>query len=281
MGGGPIGSELAQAFSRLGAKVYVVASKLMPKEDKGVREVMEKVFANEGIEVVGGRASDAQMKGNKVIVTTDTGKTVEVDHLLVSAGRRPNVESLRLENAKVKYNTKGIMVDGRLRTSAEHIAAAGDCTGGQQFTHLAGFQAFVALRNLVLPLNDSAEALVPRVTFTDPEVGHVGLTEEENVAKYGKRARVVRRELRGIDRAVCENESEGFFKIMYLSNGRITGATIVCSRAGEILNQMATAIVAKMTMTQLAKVMHAYPSFSFEIQSMAADVASNMAFSVC
>ena len=114
MGGGPIGSELAQAFSRLGAKVYVVASKLMPKEDKGVREVMEKVFANEGIEVVGGRASDAQMKGNKVIVTTDTGKTVEVDHLLVSAGRRPNVESLRLENAKVKYNTKGIMVDGRL-----------------------------------------------------------------------------------------------------------------------------------------------------------------------
>ena len=91
----------------------------------------------------------------------------------------------------------------------------------------------------------------------------------------------MRRELRGIDRAVCENESEGFFKIMYLSNGRITGATIVCSRAGEILNQMATAIVAKMTMTQLAKVMHAYPSFSFEIQSMAADVASNMAFSVC
>eukprot|EP00854_Cymbomonas_tetramitiformis_P015882 gene15882-18835_t len=280
LGGGPIGSELAQALSRLGAEVTVFASAIMPREEPDVRSVMEKVFEEEGIKVVRARGKDAELAadGKSVLVKSSKGDEIETDLLLVTSGRKADVKNLGLEKAGVKFTESGVTVNKKLLTNKKHIAAAGDCIGGQQFTHLAASQAFTALRNLVLPFPENYDAIVPRVTFTAPEVGQVGLTESENLEKYGKKAKVLFRQIGKVDRGICEGETHGFFKIMYVKNAKVTGATIVCGRAGEITNELGVAIGAGMTLGALAKVMHAYPTFSFDIQGMAAEAAADEVF---
>jgi pyruvate/2-oxoglutarate dehydrogenase complex dihydrolipoamide dehydrogenase (E3) component len=272
VGGGPIGSELAQAYQRLGSLVTIVAERLLPKEDQDVRELMERVFEREGIRFVKGRAKSARKDGTKVVISTD-GEEVHGDLLLIASGRKPTVEGLDLERAGVTYSGKGIPVDQQLRTNVRNIYAAGDVVGGQQFTHFAGWQAFQAVRNALLPASSSGFTdLIPRVTFTDPEVAQVGPTEEQARSKFGNNLKVRYTKLSHVDRAVCENDTDGFIKIIAKSDGTILGATIVAARAGETLSEFIVAIKQRMKVADLAGTIHAYPTYSTGTQELAADM---------
>jgi len=272
IGGGPIGSELAQAYQRLGSQVTIVADRLLPKEDQDVRELIGRVFESEGIRVLKGRAKSVRRNGDGIVVSTG-GAEARGDLLLVAAGRKPTVEGLDLEKAGVSYSEKGIPVDEKLRSNVRNIYAAGDVVGSEQFTHFAGWQAFQAVRNALLPASSSCfTELVPRVTFTDPEVAQVGLAEEQARSEYGDNVKVCYTKMSHVDRAVCENDQDGFIKIIAEGDGTILGATIVAGRAGESLSELIVAIKRKMKVSELAGAIHAYPTYSTGIQQLAADM---------
>src|SRR5258708_7749765 len=160
-----------------------------------------------------------------------------------------------------------------MRTTAKHIYAAGDVVGGYQFSHFAGWQAFQAVRNALLPASSSGFTdLIPRVTFTDPEVAQVGPTEEQARSKFGNNLRVCYTKLSQVDRAVCENDGDGFIKIITKTDGTILGATIVAARAGETLSELIVAIKQRMKVADLAGTIHAYPTYSTGTQQLAADM---------
>jgi pyruvate/2-oxoglutarate dehydrogenase complex dihydrolipoamide dehydrogenase (E3) component len=207
----------------------------LPKEDEDAREIIERVLAAEGVQRVKGRAKSARREGDTIVVSTEGAET-RGDLLLIAAGRKPNIDGLDLERAGVKYTDKGITVDDALRTSTSHIYAAGDVLGGYEFSHFAGWQAFQAVRNALLPGHSSGKTdIVPWVTFTDPEVAHVGLGEQEARSQLGDDLKLYRLPIEKIDRAVCEDDRNGFIKILAKSDGLIVGATIISERAGEAI----------------------------------------------
>ena len=273
VGAGPIGMEMAQAYRRLGCKVSVVATRLFPKEEPEARDVMRQVFEREGIEFTWGKALSARKDGEVLKVPTDQGEA-SGDMLLIAAGRKPSVEGLDLEKAGVNYSATGIPVDDRLRTNVKHIYAAGDVAGGLQFTHFAGWQAFQAVRNALLPGESSGfSELVPRVTFTDPEVAQVGLSEDQARAKFGDSVRVGRWDMGHTDRAVCEDDTEGFLKLVAKKDGAVLGGTIVAGRAGEAITELIVAISQGMKVADIAGAIHAYPTCSTAVQQLTADMA--------
>ena len=272
VGGGPIGIEMAQAYQRLGSQVTVIGTAVLPKEDPDVQKIMQSVLEREGVRFVLDRAKSARRDGNGVIITTEN-RAVKGDLLLVATGRKPNVEGLDMEKAGVKCSPNRIPVDDRLRTNVHHIYAAGDVTGSFQFTHYAGWQAFQAARNALLPGSASGiSAIVPWVTFTDPEVAHVGLTEQEARAKHGDRVQVRRCELSKVDRAVCENDMAGCVKIITKRDGAIVGASMIAARAGEAIVELVVAMKNKIKIADLAGTIHPYPTYSTAVQQMAADI---------
>lgn len=274
IGAGPIGMEMAQAYQRLGAQVTVVGDRLLPKEEIEVQEVMSKVFEREGLKFVWGKATQARKEGNEVIVTTDTGQEARGELLLVASGRKPTVKGLDLEKAGINYTDKAIPVDDQLRTNVKNIYAAGDVVGGYQFTHFAGWQAFQAVRNALLPGSSSGfTEIVPWVTFTDPEVAHVGLTEPQARTKFGDDVRVHRWEMSRTDRAVCENDEEGFIKVISKKDGSILGATIVAGRAGETIAEFVVALKNNLKVGDLSASIHAYPTYSTAVQQLSAGIA--------
>lgn len=273
VGGGPIGMEMAQAYQRLGSQVIVIAEQLLPKEEPEVREVMQRVFEREGIRFVWGRALSARKDDNGIFVRA-ADNDLRGNLLLVASGRKPTVAGLDLEKAGVVYSERGIAIDSQLRTNVKHIYAAGDVTGGYQFTHFAGWQAFQAVRNAMLPGSSSGLTdLVPWVTFTDPEVAHVGMTEAQAKEKYSDAVVVLRREMSRTDRAVCENDTDGFIKLITKKDGAILGATIVAGRAGEAITEVVVAIKQGLKAADLAGAIHAYPTYSTAVQQMAAYAA--------
>jgi pyruvate/2-oxoglutarate dehydrogenase complex dihydrolipoamide dehydrogenase (E3) component len=273
VGGGPIGMEMTQAYQRLGAEVSVVADRLLPKDEPEVREVMQRVFEREGVRFVWGRAKSARREGDEIIVATDH-EEARGNLLLIASGRKPTVAGLDLEKAGVNYSEKGIPVDDQLRTNVKNIYAAGDVAGGYQFTHFAGWQAFQAARNALLPGSSSGLTdLVPWVTFTDPEVAHVGLTEEQARMKFGENVRVCRWEMSRTDRAICEDDRDGFVKVIARKNGTLLGATVVNGRAGETITEFIVAIKQNMKVSDLAGAIHAYPTYSTAVQQLAAELA--------
>jgi pyruvate/2-oxoglutarate dehydrogenase complex dihydrolipoamide dehydrogenase (E3) component len=273
VGGGPLGMEIAQAYQRLGAQVTVVADRLLPKEDQDVRDLMEQVFAEEGIRRVKGRAKAARKDGDFIVIATDEQET-KGELLLVASGRKPNVDGLELEKAGVEYTHTGIKVDDELRTSAKHIYAAGDVLGGYQFSHYAGWQAFQAVRNALLPgSNSGLTDLVPWVTFTDPEVAHVGFSEQKARSEFGDELKIRRWTLRKVDRAVCENDRNGFIKVIAKADGSVLGATIVAERAGETITEMVIAMKHKLKVMDIAGTIHAYPTYTTGVQLLATEIA--------
>lgn len=286
VGGGPIGCELAQAFSRLGAQVTLVADVLLPNDEPEAGTALEAAFVEEGITRVRGRAksvrADSSPTRGHVLVADVGSKDVNVpgDTLLVAVGRRPVVNGMGLEALGIALNPKtgGIEVDKSLRTKVKGVFAAGDCTGDQQFTHYAGFQGAYAAVNAFLHLGPLSfkgvlKDEVPGCTFTAPEVASVGMKEEEAKAASDNVA-ISLQPLSRTDRAICDGEeTHGFIKIVYRpSDGRILGATVVSPSAGEMISEFAIALAKKLTMTDLANVLHAYPSYSWAVQLMAADV---------
>ena len=272
-GGGPIGMEMAQAYQRLGAQVTVVSNHVLPKEDPDVQQLIQRILEREGVRFVSDKAKSARKDGDAIIIATDQQET-RGDMLLIAVGRRPNIERLDLEKAGVEYSPHGVSVDDRLRTNVKHIYAAGDVTGSYQFTHYAGWQAFQAVRNALLPGSSSGVSnLVPWVTFTDPEVAHIGATEEQARTENGNRVCVYRQELRQVDRAVCENDLSGFLKIITKPDGAILGASVVAARAGEAIAELIVAMKQRMKIGDLAGTIHPYPTYSTAVQQMAAEIA--------
>ncbi|MCP4421196.1 MAG: FAD-dependent oxidoreductase [Chloroflexi bacterium] len=275
LGAGAVGVEIAQAYARLGAKVTLVDVALLPEEEAEVGQLMQTILAGEGVEFVAGLAT-AVSHNNNFQLTIKKNQTISGDMLLVATGRQPNVAGLDLEKAGVAYSGKGIVVDDKLTTSAGHIFAAGDCIGGPQFTHLAGWQAFIAVRNALLPGKSSGMAkILPYTILTEPEVAHVGLTAVAAKQQYGNKVNILHQNLDRLDRAVTENAQAGFIKMMVLGNGRILGATIVAPRAGEMISEISLAMQHKIKLRGLADAMRPYPAYTMGTQLLAASHATD------
>ncbi len=275
IGAGPIGAELAQAQRRLGSSVTLLElASLMANDDPEATEVVRRRLIAEGVDLREGiRIEALARKGNGVAVKIEAeGEAREIvgSHLLIAAGRRPNVSGLGLQAAEIDYSSRGIVVDRRLRTSNRKVFAIGDVTGGYQFTHMAGYHAGIVIRNALFGLpakvNDSA---VPWVTYTDPEVAQVGLTEAEARERYGDAVRVSRWSFAENDRARAERATEGFVKVVTGKRGKILGATLVGRHAGELLQPWILAISQGLKISAMAGMIAPYPTLG-EINKRAA-----------
>ncbi len=276
IGGGPIGCEMAQAHRRLGARVTILdAGGILPKDDPEAVEVVRRRLTSEGVvlrEKIKIARVEAGESGIAVVLSTPGGSEERVagSHILVAAGRRPNVENIGLDEAGVKYSPRGITVDARLRTSNTKIFAAGDVAGGYQFTHLAGYHAGIIIRNILFWVPAKAQpAAMPWVTYTDPELAQVGLSEAEAKAKFGDTVRIVRAEFTGNDRAIAEGATDGFLKAVVAKNGKILGATIVGLNAGELILPWVLAITSGLKIGAMTAMIAPYPTLS-EISKRAA-----------
>src|SRR5262249_46756818 len=245
---GPIGLELAQAFFRLGAAVTVVeAARPLAREDGECADVVLDALAREGITLRSGVAvvRVESIDGSRLRLVVRDGDGEEGlggSPLRVAAGRKPNVEGLGLDDAHIKHGASGIEVDWRLRTSNRRVYAIGDVVGEAQFTHLANYHAGIVIRNALFRLRATVnEDIVPRVTFTDPELAHVGLTEAEARARQHE-IRVLRWPYHENDRAQAERETVGHIKVVTDGKGVVLGATIVGAAAGELITAWALAV---------------------------------------
>ena len=265
IGGGPIGCEMAQAHRRMGCRVTVLeAFAILGKDDPEATAIVKRRLASEGIslregiEIKSVATSDGQIKIE--IIDGGVAETVSGSHLLVAAGRRPNLGGLNLEAANVSYTAKGIDVDGRLRTSNRRIFAIGDVAGGPQFTHVASYHAGVVIRNALFRLPAKVDySALPWVTYTDPELAHVGLTEAQAI-ENGENIHVLRWAYAENDRAQTERETEGFVKAIVTSRGGILGATIVGTHAGELIQPWVLAIGKKLKIGAMANMIAPYPT---------------------
>jgi dihydrolipoamide dehydrogenase len=277
VGGGPMGVELGQSFRRLGAAVTIIQGpdRVLPKEDPEVSSTVASVLANEGINIyTGARFAKAGRSGHKKVVVARQGDkllNIEADEILLALGRQPNVEGLNLEAAGVKYDNRGIQVNEYLQTSTSNILAIGDVAGGYLFTHVAAYQAGVAVRNALVPVGKKKVdyRVVPWCTFTDPEAARVGLTPDEAGKRY-KQVRIVKFPWREIDRAQAENETVGFIKLVLAGKkDEIVGAHMVGARAGEMLGELSLAMQHNLTLKDIRDTIHVYPTMSTGIQQTA------------
>jgi pyruvate/2-oxoglutarate dehydrogenase complex dihydrolipoamide dehydrogenase (E3) component len=266
VGAGPMGCEMAQAFRRLGARVtlLVAGDRLLPRDDPAASLALAEVFTAEGIDLIyNARAELAWHDEAGRIRLGAGGNGLVGDTLLLAAGRRPNVDGLGLARAGVAYSPAGIQVDDTLRTSQGHIYAAGDCTGGPQFTHYAAWQAGLAARNALLPGASAAVAeAVPWTTFTDPEVARAGLSEARARQKFGDDVTTTQWPMDRVDRARTEGNTAGFIKLVHRQNGRLLGATIVAARAGEMIHEWIVALQHGLSVDHLSAALHVYPTYA-------------------
>jgi len=269
IGSGPIGSELAQAFRRLGCEVVVfdIAERVLPREDSDAAAVVQRRLRSEGVELVlGCRLEQVTAHGaaKRIRASTAEGTPLEVvvDELLVATGRAPNVEDLGLEAAGVAYDAlRGVHVNDHLRTGNRRIFAAGDVCMEWKFTHAADAAAKIVVQNaLFLPTRRLSSLVMPRCTYTDPEVAQVGLTEGE-ARERGIAVRSFHVPMSEVNRAVVDGEDEGFVKILVKpGSDRILGATLVASHAGEMIGEVTLAMVRKLGLGALLETIHPYPT---------------------
>ncbi|GIK79642.1 MAG: FAD-dependent oxidoreductase [Pseudorhodoplanes sp.] len=265
IGAGPIGLELGQAFRRLGAQVTVLeAAAPLAKDDPECASVVLDQLAREGIDIRTGvtiARMDTGPAGVRAVLQMGAGEeAIDASHVLVAAGRRAVVEGLGLDAAGISCGRNGIVVDKGLRTTNRHVYAVGDIAGGPQFTHAANYHAGLVIRNALFRLPVSADdSLIPRVTFTDPELAHAGLTEAQARARHGA-VRVARWPYRENDRAQAERETHGHIKVVMSARGRILGATIVGTDAGELISTWALAVERRMNIRAMTGVVVPYPT---------------------
>jgi len=272
IGGGPIGMEMAQAHRRLGSRVTVLeGAKAMGKDDSEAAAFVLDKLRGEGIEVVEG-AQVANVSGTAGAISVDTadGHKFAGSHLLVAVGRQANIDGLDLDKAGVDYDRRGVTVDAGLRSTNKRVYAIGDVAGGLQFTHVAGYHAGVIIRPILLSLPSKAKTdHIPWVTYTDPELAQVGLTEAQAKEKYGEdKVFVARAEFDHNDRAIATGQNAGFLKVMVVK-GRPVGATLVGPQAGELIQIWALAISAKLKMSAISGMVAPYPTLG-EINKRAA-----------
>ncbi|MEA5520102.1 mercuric reductase [Limnoraphis robusta] len=280
IGGGPIGCELGQAFSRLGSNVTIIESgnHLLQKEDPEAAQVVQDQLISEGIKILTQtRVEQVELKAGKKHIKAGEN-TIIASEILLAAGRVPNVESLNLEAAGVAVGKQGIQVNSKLQTTNPRIYACGDVIGGYQFTHVAGYEAVVVLTNaLFFPVSKANYRVIPWATFTDPELARVGLTEKQAIERYGKDIYVLKQPFSGVDRAQAEGKTSGFAKIITRGNGEILGAHLVGPSAGELIHEVVLAMANNLKVSALTGI-HIYPTLS-EVNSKAGLLLKKQKFS--
>lgn len=267
IGGGAIGTEFTHLFSRLNVEVTQVefAPRLLAREEPESSELIRALFERNGVKVLtNAQVYKVETDRTKKVVHVkqgDENHTFRVDEILLAAGKKPNLD-LGLENAGVKFNNRGIETNTMMQTSAKHIYASGDVVGPYAFTHMASYQSRIAAHNILHRQKIVARYhAVPKVTFTDPEVASVGMTEAEARQK-GIRVRVRAVPISIIGRANASNQSAGFVKVIAAPSGVLIGGTVVAPRAGEVMQELALAVQNGLKAADVAATIHAYPTWS-------------------
>ena len=265
IGGGPIGSELAQAHRRLGCRVTILdVARTLGNDDPELAEVVRNRLLKEGVAIrqeIAIESVAATATGVAVDIVDDgTAERIEGSDLLIAAGRVPNLDGLDLDAAGIAWDRRGVKVDARLRTTNRRVFAIGDAAGGYQFTHVAGYHAGIVIRNALfrLPAKVDYRAL-PWVTYTDPELAQVGLTEAQAREKYGD-IRILRHPFAENDRAQAERQTDGLVKVMVTRKGVIVGASIVGAHAGELIQSWILPIHKRMKVKDIAGLILPYPT---------------------
>lgn len=261
LGAGPIGLEMAQAHRRLGSAVTVVEARVpLGQDDPELSAVVLERLAAEGVEILANRAAaGVRHDAGGFHLDLAGGGTLTGTHLLVAAGRRPNVDGLGLDAAGIAFSARGITVDRRLKTTNRRVYAVGDVAGGR-FTHEAGYQAGIVIRNALFGLPVKARTSMPHVTYTDPELAQAGMTEAEARARHGSAVTVQRFPFSGNDRAQAEGRTDGLVKIVIGRRGRILGAGIVGPGAGELIQPWVLALERGLGIGAMAAPVLPYPT---------------------
>ncbi len=273
IGAGPIGCEMAQAFARFGSRVtlFEAECRILPREDTEAAEIVRNALHADGV------TSRCEVKIEKVERSGDTRiihltkegeeERLEFDQILVGVGRAPNVERIGLEAAGVEFDQRaGVKVDGALRTTNPRIFAIGDVAMKQKFTHMAGATARLVIQNALFKgRKKHTDLIVPWCTYTQPEIAHVGLYENEAKETYGDAVQTFMQKFDEVDRAILEGHDEGFVKV-HAVKGRIVGATIVGEHAGDLISEITVAVHAGMKLSALSGVIHPYPTTAEAIQ---------------
>lgn len=271
IGGGPIGMEMAQAHLRLGCRVTVIeGAKAFGRDDPETAAIVLEKLRSEGLEILEEAPVTSVSKQNGVIaVSLKDGRVIEGSHLLLAVGRQVHLDGLGLEQAGVTFDRRGVKVDASLRSSNRRVYAVGDAAGGLQFTHVAGYHAGIVIRQIVLGLPAKATTRhIPWVTYTDPELAQIGMTEAEARKAYGGAVTVLRQDFHHNDRAQAEAKATGLLKVMVVK-GRPVGASIAGPMAGELIGFWSLAIANRLKMGAIAGMVAPYPTLG-EISKRAA-----------
>ena len=285
VGAGPIGLELAQAFARLGTMVEVfdLVDTLLPREDPDISRMAQTLLETEGLRfILGAEAGEVRHRNGTFeidLAAPGGSQTLRGDALLVATGRRPNTESLGLEEAGVRVERTGVVVDGHMRTTAARVYAAGDVTGILPFTHAASYQGRIAGSNALGKRRKADHRVVPWATFTEPEIAHVGLTEPEARQRH-RHVRTAVLPFSAIDRAVIQREPRGFLKLItgnkpvvgHAGGGDLLGAHIIGPGAGDLIHEFALAMQVRAFAGRLAQTIHAYPTMALGVQQATAQL---------
>lgn len=277
IGGGPIGCELAQTFARLGTEVTVVEmmDRFLPREDRDAAELLLQSMHRDGVRILlSTRLDRVETSGGKkeLALTGPSGEErLTVDEIFLGVGRVPNVEGLGLDAAGVAHDRTGVLVDDHLRTTNPRIFASGDVCLSAKFTHVADFASRTVLQNALFPgpKKKFSRINLAWATFTDPEIAHVGLYEDE-VLKRGLEVETITIQMAEVDRALADGDTEGFFRVhVHPKKGTIYGATFVCRRAGDLISEVTTAMHAGLTLGAMAAVIHPYPTIAEAVRKAA------------
>ncbi len=276
IGAGPIGCELAQAFARFGSRVTIIerGEQILGREDRDAAAVLQAAFLREGITLeLGVKIAGVESRGaDKLLRLERDGMPFEVaaDCILLGVGRGPNLEGLGLEAAGIAFDKDGVKVSDTLRTTNPRVYAAGDICSAYKFTHVADAQARILIANALFKGRQKNSALtVPWCTYTDPEIAHVGMYEQDAAAQ-GLEVATLTVPFSDVDRAVLDGETEGFARV-HLKKGtdRILGATIVARHAGEMINELSLAIGSGLGISAIGRTIHPYPTQGEAIKKLA------------
>lgn len=272
IGAGPIGCELAQAFARFGSRVTLLEAtdRILPREDPEATAIVAESLTRDGIDIRCQVEITEVANRNGEQILRVSGQEVSVDRILVGAGRAPNVDGMGLEEAGVEFSRNGVITNDFLQTTNKRVYAAGDVTLEDKFTHSADSSARLVLQNALFFGRKRISALtIPRCTYTDPEVAHIGLTPEQ-AEKQGLELQSFTQEFKHLDRAILDGETEGFVRI-HVRRGtpRILGATVVGAHAGELAGELSLAITNGIGLHRIASTLHCYPTHAGAIRQVA------------
>jgi pyruvate/2-oxoglutarate dehydrogenase complex dihydrolipoamide dehydrogenase (E3) component len=267
LGAGPVASEMAQAFCRLGTKVSVVqrSGQILSREDKDMADEVMRLLAAEGVRFhLNASVLGVKDLGNEreVLIKDKEGRTssLRAERILIAMGRDPNLKGLNLEGIGVEFDRKGIKVDNRMRTTRKHIYAAGDVTGAFQFTHAAGYEGGIVVSNAIFHLPRKADyRFLPWCTYTDPELASIGMNEK-GAKEAGIDYSVFTEAFKGNDRSLAEGERAGKIKMLLNKDEKPIGVQILGPQAGELLSEWVAVFNGKVKLSTLASAVHPYPT---------------------